>query len=168
MPDLSVKYLEELAGALATSGDHIAELDAVRERLVATLVASNKDTDAVPHLRALYEMHLARADGSAQATGLRWLESALRSSNPQGMAEVIVRLGEASGAEPVKGEIIRTVGQYLETPSAAADTERSRKLLAELRTVPSDLLGDQWTHILQRFAAQLEPKERPSMPSSSP
>ncbi len=168
MPDLSVKYLDELAGILATSGDHAAELDAVRDRLATTLVAAGKDAEAVPHLRALYEMRLTRADGAAQATGLRWLESALRSSNPQGTAEVIVRLGEATGAEPVKAEIIRTVAQYLETPAAVADADRSRKLLAELRTVPSDLLGDPWTQLLQRFAAQLEPKERPAAPPGSP
>jgi len=168
MPDLSVKYLDELAGILATSGDHAAELDAVRDRLATTLVAAGKDGEAVPHLRALYEMRLTRADGAAQAAGLRWLESALRSPNPQGAAEVIVRLGEATGAEPVKAEIIRTVAQYLETPAAVADADRSRKLLAELRTVPSDLLGDPWTQLLQRFAAQLEPKERPAAPTSSP
>lgn len=168
MPDLSVKYLEELAGAWATSGDRVAELEAVRERLVTTLVASTKDAEAVPHLRALYEMRLVRADDSAQTTGLRWLESALRSSNPQGAAEVIVRLGEASSAEPVKAEIIRTVAQYLETPAAVVDAERSRKLLAELRTVPFDLLGDPWTQLLQRFAAQLEPKDRAATPTNSP
>ncbi len=168
MPDLSVKYLDELAGILATSGDHAAELDAVRDRLATTLVAAGKDGEAVPHLRALYEMRLTRADGAAQATGLRWLESVLRSPNPQGAAEVVVRLGEATGAEPVKVEIIRTVAQYLEIPAAVADADRSRKLLAELRTVPSDLLGDPWTQLLQRFAAQLEPKERPAAPPSSP
>lgn len=168
MPDFSVKYLEELAGALATSGDHVAELEAVRERLAATLVASTKDAEAVPHLRALYEMRLTRVDGAAQTTGLRWLESVLRSSNPQGAAEVIVRLGEASGAEPVKTEIIRTVALYLESPATVADTERIRKLLTELRTVPSDLLGDPWTQLLQRFAAQLEPKDRAATPTNSP
>ena len=160
MPDLAVKYLEELAGALATSTDHASELDAVRDRLATTLIAGSKDAEAVPHLRALYEMRLARADGTAHATGLRWLESALRGSNPQGAAEVIVRLGEASGARPVRTEIIRTVAQYLESPTAVADAERSRKLLAELRTVPPDLLGDSWTQLLGRFATQLEPKER--------
>ena len=168
MPDLSVKYLEDLASALATSGDRVAELDAVRELLVAVLVALSKDAEAVPHLRALYEARLARADGSAQATGLRWLESAMRGSNPQGVADVVVRLGEASGAGPVKAEIIQTVGQYLENSSAAADSERSRKLLAELRTVPSDLLGDPWTTVVQKFAAQLEPKDRASTPTNSP
>ena len=168
MPDLSVKYLEELAGTLETSGGHVAELDAVRERLVNTLVSSTKDAEAVPHLRALYEMRLTRVDGSAHATGLRWLESALRSSNPQGAAEVIVRLSEASGEEPVKTEVIRTVGQYLERPAAVADTERGRKLLAELRIVPPDLLGDPWTQLLQRFAAQLEPKDRAATPTNSP
>jgi hypothetical protein len=96
------------------------------------------------------------------------LESVLRSSNPQGAAEVIVRLGEASGAEPVKVEIIRTVAQYLETPAAVADAERGRKLLAELRTVPPDLLGDPWTQLLLRFAAQLEPKDRATTPTNSP
>lgn len=168
MPDFSVKYLEELSGALATSGNHLAELDAVRERLATTLIAAGKDAEAVPHFRALYEMRLARADGSAQGTGLRWLESALRSSNPQGAAEVIVRLGEASGDEPIKAEIIRTVAQYLETPVTVADTERGRRLLAELRTVPPDLLGDLWTQLLQRFAAQLEPKDRGAKPNNSP
>jgi len=168
MPDLLAKFLEDLAGALATSGDHVAELDAVRERLVTTLVASSKDAEAVPHLRALYEMRLARADGSGQATGLRWLESSMRSSNPQGSVEVIVRLGEASDAEPVKADIIRAVAQYMETPAALADAERGRRLLAELRTVPSDLLGDPWTQLLQRFSAQLEPKERAATPTSLP
>ncbi len=168
MPDLLIKYLEDLAGALATSSDRVAELEAVRERLVAALVASAKDAEAVPHLRALYEMRLVYADGAAQATGLRWLESALRSSNPQGAAEVIIRLGEASGAEPVKADIIRTVAQYAETPAAVADAERSRRLLAELRTVPSDLLGDPWTQFLERFAAQLEPKDRAASPTNSP
>ena len=168
MPDLSVKYLEDLAGALATSGDRVAELETVRERLVAMLIASTKDAEAVPHLRALYEVRLARADDAAQATGLLWLESALRSSNPQGAAEVIVRLGEADGADPVKAEIIRTVVQYLESPAVVADSERSLKLLAELRTVPPNLLGDSWTQFLERFAAQLEAKDRAATPARSP
>jgi len=168
MPELYVKYLEELVSALATSGNHMAELDAARESLAVTLVSNGKDAEAVPHLRALYESRLARADSAAHATGLRWLESALCSSSPQEAAEVIVRLSESESAEPVKAEIIRTVGQYLEAPSAVADVERGRKLLAELRTVPSDLLGGPWTQLVQRYAGQLEARDRAATPNGAP
>jgi len=165
MPDLSIKYLEELAAALATNGNHTAELDTVRDRLAATLAEANKHTEATVYLRALYESRLARGDDAARAIGLRWLESSLRNSNPQSASEVIIRLAEASDAAPVKGEIVRIVAQYLET---ITDAERGRKLVSELRSVPSDLLGDEWTRLVLQFAAQFEAKDRPPTPTSAP
>ncbi len=158
MPDLSIKYMEELIASLASSPNNVAELDAMRDRLAAALMASGRFAEAVPHLRELYAVRAARGDESAKAVGLRWLEAILESPAPAGCAEAIVRLAETSGDVSIKADIVRLVGAHLDDASNP-DAQRARSLLAELRAVPIDLLGDPWGDLMARATNSTEPRE---------
>jgi HEAT repeat protein len=162
MPELAIRYMDELAASLAAASNNLAELDAVRDRLSAALVQAGRSAEAVPHLRELYAMRIARGDGSAAAVGLRWLEALLKSPSPAGCAELIVRLAETSDESSVKGEIVRMVGPYLEG-TGNAEAPGARRLLAELRAVPADLLGDSWGELLARASANSATSREPGL-----
>ncbi len=167
-PDLAVRYLEELVIALAASGNHLAELDAVRDRLSAILIAAGKDAEAATHLRELFAARLSRGDPTAKAAGLRWLEATLRTPSAAGLAQVIVRLAETTDETSMKADIIRAIAAFAETPPAPVDAERGRRLLAELRAVPQDLFGDAWSPLLAKIAQHLEPREKEPAPPPLP
>lgn len=153
-PELHEKYLEELANVLSMSPANSAELETVRERLSNVLVTAGKFSDAVPHLRELYEMRFACSDGTAAAIGIRWLETTLKSLSHKGLGEVITRLAEGCDDAATKSRIMQTVSQFLESPGSSQDAERSRKLVAELQSVPSDLMGESWGLMVRNFAAR--------------
>jgi hypothetical protein len=84
----------------------------------------------------------------------------------------VKQLKRLLGASDLRGKTMIWLGIGLglgaKDLAAVAESERGRKLLAELRTVPPDLLGDSWTQLLQRFATQLEPKDRAVTPTNLP
>ena len=162
LPDLEVRYLEELANEMFTAGENTPNLETVRERLSTILIASGRDAEAIPHLRELYEMRLSRSDPRAFAVGLQWLEAVLRAPNQQGIADVITRVRKGTDDEAVRIEIVDIVSRRVDSPTVVADSDRARRLLAELRSVDTELLGDTWVQLLERFGARVESAGRTS------
>ncbi|MBI1826671.1 MAG: HEAT repeat domain-containing protein [Planctomycetes bacterium] len=161
MPDYQSKYLEELANVLSMAPEPSMELEGVRDKLAGILIASGKDGEAVPHLRELYELRFVRSEPSASATGLRWLNAALKAPSYKGLSNVVLTLAEAASSEPAeKAQIIREVSQYIDSLSPANDVDRSHKLIVELRTVPSDLLGDAWPRLLDACTTKFQLKNQ--------
>lgn len=152
-PDLQQEYLTELVAALVATGNHREQLAEVRARLSQLLMNAGKYAEAVPYLRDLF----AAPPESVKAgeVGLKWLEAVLRSPGQQGLADVIAQVSQADDPE-IRGQIVATVRKYVDSRAMAGDVDRARRLLADLRTVDPNLVGDGWSELLKQIDASLK------------
>jgi HEAT repeat protein len=167
LPELQIRYLEELADALSSVNGDTDQLEKVLDRLAGGLVASGRYEEAVAPLRALFDLQAARSDASTPGTGLRLLNATMRGPSEAGLATLITRLAALSPDEAFHGRIAETVGSYLETLDPQVEPDRLRRLLTELDTVGGDVLGDAWVQVL-RSAAEHLPDEEAVPESTSP
>ncbi len=167
MPELEAEYLNELADSLSASNGHTRELETVRDRLATIHLERGKYAEAVPHLRDLYQLRLARADGGAFESGLRWLDAALRSPTQHDVADVVTELSASFKGEQA-GEIVETVQRYLESEELIGEPDRAREILSDLQSVPADSLPPAWGQLLQRVADRLAPEDEKATQDSSP
>jgi len=165
-PDLEIKYLGELADALSKANDGTGDLEIVLDRLAAVLVSQGRHGEAVEPLQRIYAMPAARPEARTAEIGRRLLEAALRSPANTDVAELIQQLAGGAQSETAKAHLVDTVAQYLESPEATADLERTRKLLAALRSLSPQIFGDAWTRMLERASARLQPANGNAAPSS--
>jgi HEAT repeat protein len=163
-PDLEVKYLAELADALSKVNGG-GDLETVLDRLATALVTQGRHGEAVEPLQRIYGMHTTRPDARTEEYGRRLLEAALRSPANTDVAELIAQLAVGAQSDSAKTQIVDTVAQYLESPEAASDAERARKLLSALRSVPPQTFDDAWTRMLERASARLQPANGSPAPS---
>ncbi len=159
LPDLQIRYLEDLADAFSGANGSTSHLEDVLDRLAAALVAGGRYEEAVTYLETLFDMQSERSDAGTFGCGLRLLNAMLRSPTEPEVAVLITQLSALSPDDAAGTRILETVGAYLETLDAATDPGRLRRLLAELNTVPTDALGDAWTLRLTQAAERLSPPE---------
>lgn len=161
-PDDAVRFLTDTATSLAEARRD-SELDAVRDRLANLLIELGRETEAIPHLRELYTHRSAYDQSGAAAVGLRWLEAILRTPSTAGLGEALTRLASATSDPGRRGEIIQAVRQSIEAPTMLDDLDRAKRVVAELRAVSSELLGDDWVDMVQRFSRDVESRS-PAVP----
>jgi len=167
-PDFAVKYMEELAASLSAGPNHVAELDALRDRLSAALVNLGRDAEAAPHLREMYTVRASRGDPSAAAVGLRWLNAVLNSPTSSGLGELVSRLLATTSDPARQTEIFQAIQGTFESPALTADAERSRRFLTELRSVSAEPLSGEWTQLLQRLSSEVESRNKQAESKPSP
>lgn len=168
-PDLEVEYLEELADSLSGVNGASAGREAVLDRLAALLVADDHHAEAVPHLRTLCDLRSVGADGAAMECGLRLLDATLRDPAASGLADLIRELAGKVQANngAVRDKIVECVAAWLESGEMALNVENARRQLAQLRSVPTDVLGEEWEKLLERAAARLESDDE-DVPAPTP
>lgn len=156
LPDFEIKFLTELADSMPVTNGDAAQRAVVLDRLATALLAQRRYTEAVPHLRALCDLPTEADSPDARATALRLLDATLRTPVPRGTAELIGRLVSTAPSRQDRNELITQVATYLDSDESHADAERMRALLADLRSVSTDLLGATWAHVLERAEKRLE------------
>jgi len=157
MPDLETRWLQELLTGFATrNGEMTEDAERAHDRIATLLVSQGKSTEAIPHLRRLYERQTARGDAEAVETGLRLLNAVLNAPGHAGVVDVINQLACVEGDETITQGLIDTVAAYIESPEVAADPEKTRSLLSQLQSLKADTLGDAWADLLQRVEDRLE------------
>ena len=168
LPEFEVRYLVELLNRLAIANGDTSYTETVQTRLAEVLVDQGKCAEAAAHLRELFETQAERSEPGAFETGLRWLHAALRSGPQHNVAAVVIRLAENAGSEQHKTGIIDTVAEYLDGPGAAATPDDTRALLASLRDIRADLLGEEWGRLLDAAASRLDEGSPNSAPEPNP
>ena len=156
LPDLEIRYLEELAGALAASAPNASDLTTVFDRLGTALVLRGRHGEAIPYLKSLYDARLAASDPGAPDAGLRLLAATIRAGAPPATADLI-RLLAQSADDAGKSKIVDVVRDYLESPAEANGGERLQSLRTELKGLPAGLLPLPWPNVLD---------EPPALPAS--
>lgn len=157
VPDREAEYLNDLAESLRERPEAAADLEMVRDRLANLLVAQGKFADAVPHLRELYTQRSKRNDPTALDTGLRLLDATLRTPGFSAAVNLLQQLSAVCGGdEYLQTRVVETVGQFLESPELVADASRSSSVLAELKNLPPDCLGNEWAQLLRRVSGRLD------------
>lgn len=164
LPDLEVKYLLELVDTLSAVNGSTADLETVLDRLASALADRGRYPEAVPHLRSLCEIRSAHVNGGAMECSLRLLVAMLRDTPGSAVADFIGRLATTAKSDTEKAKIVETVAAYLQSSDACGDAEEMGRLLAELRSVPADLLGGEWTRLLQEATTGLENSDNDSPP----
>jgi hypothetical protein len=157
LPEVEVRYLAELAQALAAGSGDPALLESVLDRLSAGLIAQGKTPEAVPHLRQLFEMRVGRDDSTAWTSGNRWLAAALAASPPRDVADVLRRLHAAADSPAGDESIVQTLSEYLEQPVTPDSLPRVATLLNELRALPATDWPDTLARLIDRVSQQLPP-----------
>ena len=145
-----------MIASLSASDEGGPELDELRDRLSAILVAAGRHAEALPYLRDLYGAAASRGRPEAAAIGIRWLEAALHSPTHEGVGEMVTRLAEASTDDTRKTKIIDTIARYFESADALADADRTRRLVVDLRSVSAELLGERWKALIAEWAVRFE------------
>ncbi len=166
-PDLEIRYLEELASSLAAANGEVEALANVYDRLATVMIIQNRFVEAAGYLRRWYELRVKQDPVGAQEIGLRWLEAALLANHEPDIIATLNHLLQTGGAQ--KYWIIDVIYQWFETPDMLNNAERSRSLLAALREMPAEALGDSWTDLLNRVEtrsaeANKPPADKPSTP----
>ncbi len=64
--------------------------------------------------------------------------------------------------------MVDRVSAYVESEEMIADAERTHALLADLRNLSTDVLGEAWMRLLERVAARLEAGDKEQPPSQPP
>ncbi len=168
MPEAEVRYLKELADTLAGANGTGGDLETVLDRLSTVLVAEGHFPEAVPYLRSLCELRAIRSDEEAFKCGLRLLDAVLRDPTAVGLCELLQRLAAEAADAAARTRVVTHVSDYLESDAVVADTERTQSLIADLRTVPTDILGESWSQMLERAAARFESDGKEPEPPPSP
>ena len=149
LPELELRYLEELASSLTDSNGDGLTLASVCERLARALTAAQRFDEAAVHWRRVFELRSHQNDPEMLNTGIHWLESALRSRRETDLARVIAQITSTSGSESAP-RIVEAVSQRLTAPEVVADPEYARSLLDRLAQVPPESLGAEWNQLLQQ------------------
>ncbi len=166
-PELEVKYLVELADSLSTTNADTLEQETVLDRLAVVLVGLSRHTEAANYLTALYDIQRRRSREEALISGVRLLDATLRGGTNLHVAELVREL--AQGADDnLKAKIVETVATYLDSQQTAASAERRQALLDDLRTVPVEILGEDWARLLEPIAAPIESGDSETTPASPP
>ncbi len=168
LPDLEIEYLEELADALSGVNGDPDDQEAVLDRLAAVLVNEGRYDEAIGHLEALYDRQVTRSDPGATACGLRLLNTMLRSSAVSEAADLVQQLAASAGDNAARARIIETVGDYLQSPDMTGNPQRARRLLDDLRSVSTEVLGDAWIQLLETADRRLDPDDTDPAPSPPP
>ncbi len=155
-PDLEARYLLGLLGRISGTNGTAADTETVRDRLGALLVSQGKYAEAVPHLRSLFESRADHGADDALDAGLRWLTAALKSAEQANIAEIVTLLAKSADGAEQTDRIIAVLDEFFAALGNEQNVERARVLLADLRTVPSHLLGDEWTHFLDLVDSRIE------------
>lgn len=164
LPKLEVRYLKTLLNALSDEEGHGADRESVLDRLATILLSERRYPEAVPHLRALYDLRAARSDPSTMETGLRLLDAVLRDPASTGIGDFIRKLADGSPGETTEKAVER-VKAYLESEHAQANVPRTRRLLTELRALPPELMGPAWTGLLDDAAKRFHASGEEGPPS---
>lgn len=152
LPDLEIRYLEELASSLAATNGGIEALSDVYDRLATVMIIQNRFVEAAGYLRRLYELKTKQDLIAAQDVGLRWLEATLLADHEPDIVATLNQLLHAGG--PQQYWILDVIAQWFETPDMLNNAERSRSLLAALKALPADSLGESWRELLDRVEAR--------------
>lgn len=168
LPDLEIRYLEELAGVLAPSTGSQDDLLTVLDRLGSVLTALGRYGEAVPYLKSLYDVHVATSDPGAFEVGQRLLAATLRGGTPTAAADLIRSFSRGASDEG-KSKIVDVVREYMAAPPSPENAERLQALRTQLKSLPADLLPGPWPGILDQppaapVSAQRTPTAEPSPP----
>lgn len=165
---LRLAFLAELEKNLASQNGGSPDLETVRNRLATTLADQGKYAEAVIYLRGLYASVLARSDASAGDCGLRLLDALLRSGVRQGVAEMVSQLAKSATDEDSRTKIVDAVSAYIESEEVLANKETAAGLLAQLRLVPADSMGERWSAMLERVEEKINPPAPAPQPEPTP
>jgi hypothetical protein len=168
MPEAEVRYLKELADTLASVNGTGGDLETVLDRLSTVLAAEGHFPEAVPHLRSLCELRATRSDEEAFECGLRMMDAMLRDPTAVGLCELLQQLATEAADAAARTRVVTHVSAYLESDAVVADAERTQRLIADLRTVPADILGESWSQMLERAAERSESDGKEPEPPPSP
>ncbi len=168
LPILEVKYLEELVEMLSALNGSTAELEGVLDRLARVLAEEDRYAEAAGHLRSLCDIQSAHNDTKVTDCQLRLLDAMLRDPAGSGIADQIRKLARTTQSDDVKAKIVARVTTYLESKEAAVDGKRMHGVLADLRSVPRDLMGEAWTRMLDEAAARIEGSNNNPTPPAPP
>lgn len=163
-PDLEIRYLEELASSLTAANGEIAALADVYDRLATVMIIQNRFVEAAGYLRRWYELMAKQDPFAAQEVGLRWLEAALLANHEPDIIATLNQLLQTGASQ--KYWIIDVISQWFETPDMLNNAERTRSLLAALREMPAEALGESWADLLNRVEARS--KEAKNPPADEP
>lgn len=167
MPDLEARYLLGLLENLSGTNGTAADTETVHEQLATLLMSRGKYVDAVSHLRSLFESRADRGADDALDAGLRWLTAAMKSTEQIKIADIVMQLANAADGAEQTIQIVDIIDEFFATLGNEQDVEGMRALLANLRTVPENLLGDGWANLLDGVGRRLEANknETPDTPS---
>ena len=168
LPVLEVKYLEELVDMLATVNGGTVELEGVLDRLTIVLADQGRYAEAVRHLRSLCDIQSAHNGTKETDCRLRLLDAMLRDPAYPPVADLIRQLVTDAQTDDMKAKIVERVTTFLESKEAAADGKRMHGVLADLRSVPHNLMGEAWTRMLDGAAARLEGSNNNPTPFAPP
>ena len=166
VPEREASWLQELANDLASSGGNASDLTAVLDRQATVLVALDRHAEAITTLKTLCGM--ASGDVAAQFDRrLRLLAATLRAGAMTDAVTLVVQMATVDNRQTAA--VISTVADFLDSPTLAADAERARSVLSELRKAQADGLGDDWVQLLDRAERSLAPgAESPAPPVTTP
>lgn len=146
MPSLKLAYFDFLLGPNSPVILDAESLLRARRAQCGVLIALNRWADAADSMLVVFSSLVAAGDPSAAEVGAGLVEARLRGGRHDHMGELIERvLAQAPEAAPA---ITDTVATYLKSDDARADRERTARLIEQLRTVHSSLLGTEWDKIL--------------------
>lgn len=153
-PELESRYLEELIPELNGSEQTRGEVVGLRDRLATMYVQRDQHAAAIPHLRELYGLQAGSAD--ALAAGIRLLEALLHGFAPNELGEHLKQLAGVVKDDDARSKVTNVVLRYVESPVLATDLERARKLLNELKIVPSGSLGARWSALIAQLSERVD------------
>lgn len=166
-PELEIEYLLDLAESLSPANGHVAERDALYDRLGGLLFGAGRYAEAARYLRNLFELRTGSAAEERESAGLRWLDAHLHSQGTPQAAEVVERLAETF-EDDGKDRLVDTVVAYFDSLDPVADDDRIEMLETDLRTVKPELLGDRWLSWLNRLVDRSPTTRVPTDADHSP
>lgn len=167
-PDLELRYLLLLTANRSTAKVPAEDSEPILDRLGILLTEQGKFAEAVAPLRSLFESRADRGASDTFDAGMRWLNAALQSHEQNDVAEIVTRVaGTANGDDDI-AKIVRSVDGFF-TDIDQINDQGARILLANLRTVRGDILGESWTTLLDEVATRLNPdhQDTTTAPSGS-
>lgn len=151
LPELEIRYLAEIVDGLEISDATRSAVADLHERLANTFVSQGKYAAAVHHYRELHGILEKTNADITPDVGSRWLDAMLRSSNYNELAELFQRLLAEVKTDEARNRLITTVTDYVSSLDLDADIDRTRRLLAELRAIPAEDLGEHWKSMMIRL-----------------